>query len=1211
MRKTTITFLALLCTVLFCLPIISTVVAADDGQEAEYVFELKATNSPKITRSDMLSVFGDSLLSSASYGLEAEGDAETFKEVTLLSSYNIPASGFYTAYKTTKKTGSGLNKKPDWTQATTKRIEVKFYYTATCSVTGHEDGELYLNGEAVHGSVKLYENSEYVFTAKTIDEYVYTITGADDGVAFTPTADLQVTASYIKAAFATVDLNVEGSGTVKIISGGKTVLGGKVPEGNGFSIEVTPDTKNGYYLDSITIEKDGEPYEGTEVAAVADGEYYEVTVIFARALIELSDVGVNYIDIEKGNYDLIEQSIISQVSLAPPEFEDGAVYKVEYLAGHIIVDIYEDLDYEVPILLMLSNHKFGYSGESGELEMGNTETIRVTCENPNFPGIKLVTTVTATVVDLRIPTEISSSSITITYGDDLKPVVLGAITIKGEDGATIDFDESQITVDPETPSVKLLQFQDVEVSFSGNDEYAPSVGTISVYVRQADSSLDVKSEKITYGETPAIEVITDPEDLDYILLIAGIDGDATGFISIYIPQSVQELMKIDLGLFSIDFYDILRTQMEDGISFGELKNLIASFSDLVNSDGVEDISQYTSFNIESIQTILNILSSLPTIDINAKVTLGNPPKNAGIYLVGAVTATFNYKFNADIAYLAILPKMNTEDEPVYLSFANDMGDHNFLTYEAAQDFGFGGTLEVGGSAVEIGQLRTSYFGVTFGGETVAPIDTPIREPGIYTETIYVLGGNYLVTPIARVYMVGRIPTGIEAPEKVTVYDGTPQEMDFSVAANGIDPDKVYTIYSGNNYISTTAPVNAGTYTVYIIYIGDDLYQTTLEISTLTIEKAPIVVDVYCAESVVYGMLDGTDTANQAELSVVVTGLPNNEALDVTPYIVETEAFPHVGTYTVHALFVPNANYDVTVNDAVLTIVPRPVEIVFDNATKIYGDENPSFTYKINDLGAVTDAFRYGESRENARIADIIVKTDAKTDSAVGTYEIHAESEVSSTDDYEVKASRGVLTVVPREATVTIENKTIFFGDDDPEFTYIAEGVLEGDDLMITFTREAGENTGTYAISAKAGNGNYAVTFVGENGETGVFTIEAMALFVKIYNVTKQEGTRDAGFSVTVENQSGKPIDPESIGLTLNKVEGGKIEEYAVTVALAEGDYSLYVQAVIDGEVITEVPADFDWEAALNTHSCVAGIGFGNMFALALFAAGALIKKRKR
>ncbi|MBR0302910.1 MAG: hypothetical protein IJQ80_03585, partial [Clostridia bacterium] len=418
-------------------------------------------------------------------------------------------------YKTTKASGSILNRKPDWSQATSLTVEIKLYYTATCSVSGCDDGEMYLNGEAVDGEVRLYLGEEYTFTAKTVDEYVYTLVGAEDGVAFRPSSDMEVSAVYIKDAYATVTLSVCEGGTAVIVSDGNTITE-KVPEGSGFSVEATPDAAHGYYVDSIVITKGGEVFEGSSVEAVADGEAYEVSVTFGHASIALSDMDVSYIAILDKDFAFVEDEIKSAVAIEPAAFAEGATYEVKYLSGTLLGDAYENLDYSS---ILPTRHSFGASSAYADVKIGNTETVRVICTNEAFPGVTLTANATATVVDMRIPTQITADQITVTYGDDLKTAVCDAIAITGDDGLAVEFTSGDITVNPSAPQSAS---QDVTVKFAGTHDYAPSEAVFTVSVDGFPYSLNGSAVKFydtdsgEISEAPSGQTVTVRVDPDAI-----------------------------------------------------------------------------------------------------------------------------------------------------------------------------------------------------------------------------------------------------------------------------------------------------------------------------------------------------------------------------------------------------------------------------------------------------------------------------------------------------------------------------------------------------------------------------------------------------------------------------------------------------------------------------------------------------------------------
>ncbi len=1164
-KHASLTILSLVLAIMLVVPTFLSATVYAESITADITNESDSADF-SVDRGKVRGWFGDNAASTAYYGISPYGSDDITYLTVLGAGYKVSSTGYYTIYKTTTATGSVLNRKPVWTNASTKTVLIKMYYTADCSVTGCDDGELYLNGEAVTGSVKLYRGDgySYTFTAKTVEGFAYSINGAEDGVSFTPTGNMTVSAQYISNKYATVSLSVGEGGMASIYSGLEAVSD-KIPEGAGFEVVATPFIENGYYIDSIVIKRGDDTLEGNSVEAVTDGEEYAVTVTFAKASMELADMEVNLIDVQEKNYDSAEEAIKGAVSFEPEAFAEGATYKVEFVTATLLGEVYESLNY-VPTLP--TRHVFGESVPYGEIKAGNTEKVRVTCTNDAFPGITLKATATATLADLRIPTEIkSNSTVYITYGDDLKEAVCDVISITGDDGENVEFSYDDITLDPESLGVELLKTQDVTVKFAGNHDYAASEGTAKVYVKQASSSLDVVSESITYGETPALEVTTEPEDLDYLLLIAGVDTNVSGFISLYIPQSTRDKMKIRIaGVTVLDLYEVLTQGMKDGISFNELRNLIGNIDALVDSDLGDYIAESMNFDLESLRTIFDILTQIPEVDVNAKITIGNPPQNAGVYLVAAVSTDKNYKISADIGYLTIAPMMTSYDDTVELQFKNEI-KNNFLTYEDALEFGFGGDLVVNGNVIESENIHASYFGITAEDLSASLTSTPITEPGTYTETIYAIGGNYLPKPISRIYTVGKKKVVINAPELSVPYDGNSHAIEYTVTPDTVDESKISVKYVGDGYNSSTPPTAAGVYTVYFSYAGNPTHLPLYTASKLTITKAEVTVDVYCSATVYYGQI-GLLRGNPAGLKVNVTGVPEGEEFEATPYIVEDENFPHVGTYRVSANYTENDNYKVTVNEATLKIIPLPVEIVIDDAEKTYGDENPTFTFAIKEPDSDSDGLRYGETKERAKIAGITPSTAADKNAAPSTYDITANiGDKGLSDDYEVTSVRkGTLTVKPKSATVTIENSGKTYGGTDPELSFTLEGILEGDDAGVTLTRVEGEEVGTYEISGSASNTSYNFTFVGENGETGNFVISPKPVIIKINDATKVNGASDPKYNITVTDLDGNPVDPDEVGLKVTREEGEEDGDYKLKVELENGNYVIDDEFPIDAKL---------------------------------------------
>lgn len=91
---------------------------------------------------------------------------------------------------------------------------------------------------------------------------------------------------------------------------------------------------------------------------------------------------------------------------------------------------------------------------------------------------------------------------------------------------------------------------------------------------------------------------------------------------------------------------------------------------------------------------------------------------------------------------------------------------------------------------------------------------------------------------------------------------------------------------------------------------------------------------------------------------------------------------------------------------------------------------------------------------------------------------------------DIHVTNGSLTITPRPATVTADDKAKILGASDPALTATVAGLLNSDTLSYTLSRAPGEAEGTYAITASgaADQGNYTVTYA-----PGTFTIRPLTL----------------------------------------------------------------------------------------------------------------------
>ena len=336
----------------------------------------------------------------------------------------------------------------------------------------------------------------------------------------------------------------------------------------------------------------------------------------------------------------------------------------------------------------------------------------------------------------------------------------------------------------------------------------------------------------------------------------------------------------------------------------------------------------------------------------------------------------------------------------------------------------------------------------------------IYDGQYHTDEVYtVTYGGTTVFPVDENGKVFHLPTG----DTLTITPTTTGVRD-------VDPT-----YNQNNTFSYSLE-NAETYTDVTTHFG-----------TLSIIPREVVVTI----------VGNTDTKvyNGSEQQVEGYNVTNiSEPLYTTSDFSfsgdDTAKGTNVGTYPMglaeDQYTNNNPNFSVTfdVTDGWLQITPKPVTVTAHDAEKKYNDPVPPLTADVD--GAV-----------NGDTVTYTLTTTANQTSPVGEYPITPSgSEVQG--NYIVTYIPATLTVTPITVTVTAEDKTKVAGEPDPELTATVDGLVNGDTITYTISRDEGENPGSYPITpaGPTEQGNYIVVYV-----PGTLTITAPVADDREYTVT--------------------------------------------------------------------------------------------------------------
>lgn len=210
---------------------------------------------------------------------------------------------------------------------------------------------------------------------------------------------------------------------------------------------------------------------------------------------------------------------------------------------------------------------------------------------------------------------------------------------------------------------------------------------------------------------------------------------------------------------------------------------------------------------------------------------------------------------------------------------------------------------------------------------------------------------------------------------------------------------------------------------------------------------------------------------------------------------------NVGTYNIENVDIsvlrtkyPEKNYDIklttvgtiTINEAKLTVT-----VSLDKTELTYGEALPIITYTF-------DGLKLSDTQENFTIT----KTEFAEKLDVGTYTATVTVSGEKTKFYNITVNTVEFKVNKRPATITIDKvKNITYGDEVPDLSAKADGVLDGDKLSYkpktNYTVGAGKGEYTASVEFNpeaAENKNYAITATGTT-----FTVVQKKLTIKLNN----------------------------------------------------------------------------------------------------------------
>ena len=315
-----------------------------------------------------------------------------------------------------------------------------------------------------------------------------------------------------------------------------------------------------------------------------------------------------------------------------------------------------------------------------------------------------------------------------------------------------------------------------------------------------------------------------------------------------------------------------------------------------------------------------------------------------------------------------------------------------------------------------------------------------------------------------------------------------------------------------------------------------------------------------------------------------------------------------GTFDVNATSY-NSNYNVTFDGTgKLIVLPRPITVTVDAASRVYGDADPAFTaQQTGGMGFVNG--------ETVASLGLSLSSTATATSPVGKYDVTG---TASNTNYNVTVlGEKKLTITPKAITVTVNEATRPYGEANPTFTatapsntLVGEDTIESLGLSLTTAADTTSPVGSYNVTGSASNTNYTVTVDGMNKLTVTkkeLTVNDLAF--ADHPITREyDGKTDAAITVQIKDSAKVKADdvlPTVTGICTynskdvkdaNKVTfvSAKTESanYTLPAGLTMEHEASITKRVITIKSVTTTPKQFDDDTT--ARSCITDVSFDNL-----------------
>lgn len=313
--------------------------------------------------------------------------------------------------------------------------------------------------------------------------------------------------------------------------------------------------------------------------------------------------------------------------------------------------------------------------------------------------------------------------------------------------------------------------QTIRIKYNGNDTYK-ATDEVKATINVAKATVKVSVTPITTiyaGEEIDRSTFytlnpNDPE-LDVYIFFVGVNSNLETCVNIKLSEKQEKLIDAisdaQIKYLKYNEADTIRGKLNNGITFGELKDII---NGIVTNKAIMGALELLGYDTEAIKNIVTALDKLTSLSDDTVIAIGTPA-HAGVYVATAVAVGKNYETGTGTGSLVVLKNwkgIKLEKNPVLNS-----GDKaNTITVSQAEALKDGNNLCIltkEGEALNSASAGSIHYWFTGVGKIYAKSTMP-TAPGKYIVTASVRGGDFFAFPKTFVFTIVADPTPEVTPE---------------------------------------------------------------------------------------------------------------------------------------------------------------------------------------------------------------------------------------------------------------------------------------------------------------------------------------------------------------------------------------------------------------------------------------------------------------